>query len=75
MDGLRNLFVGRTEFTGKLSTTVSNAFKWTQKSPDKSNIHYQACTQYIAQEEGKEQSHNSKRSYFLKEFGIIHLVS
>ena len=66
--------MGSSKFSGNRPTTVSDAFKGTQIGVCESDVHYQTGTCSEAKEDTEEQSYYAKRSNFLNEFGLIHLV-
>ena len=66
--------MGSSKFSGNRPTTVSDAFKGTKIGVYVSNVHDQTGTCSKAKEDTEKQGYNSKRSNFLNEFGLIHLV-
>ena len=57
MNGLRNLFMGSSKFSGNRPKTVSDTFKGTKIGVYESNVHDQTGTCSKAKEDTEEQSY------------------
>ena len=66
--------MGCSKFSGNRPTTVSDTFKGTKIGVYVSDVYDQTGSRSKAKEDTEEQSYYSKRSNFLNEFGLIHLV-